>query len=74
MQAFDCSTPHTTHCLPSKEIMISTMGDKEGNGKGDFILIDSETLKVKGKIKNLIFILPTFHLNRTTICTNKFNI
>lgn len=52
MNAFDCSTPHTTHCLPSKEIMISIMGDKEGNGKGDFILIDSETLKVKGKIRN----------------------
>ncbi|GLV40709.1 uncharacterized protein CBL_13789 [Carabus blaptoides fortunei] len=48
MQAFDCSTPHTTHCLPSNEIMISTMGDKNGNGKGEFILVDGETLKVKG--------------------------
>ena len=31
--------------------MISTLGDPEGNGKGDFILIDGETLTVKGEFK-----------------------
>lgn len=30
--------------------MISTMGDNNGNGKGDFILVDGETLKVKGTL------------------------
>jgi len=28
--------------------MISTMGDALGGGKGEFVLIDAETLKVKG--------------------------
>lgn len=37
----DVSAPHTSHCLPSGNVMISTMGDKDGNAKGDFILFDS---------------------------------
>nr|CAD7193548.1 unnamed protein product [Timema douglasi] len=45
---FDVGTLHTTHCLASGEIMISTLGDKHGNAKGDFVLIDSESFKVKG--------------------------
>ena len=28
------STPHTTHCLGSGDIMISAMGDPQGNAKG----------------------------------------
>ena len=34
--------PHTTHCLGSGEIMISTMGDPKGNAKGVFehLLLD----------------------------------
>ena len=43
------SIPHTTHCLPSGDIMISTMGDgPENNGKGSFVIIDGNTWKVKG--------------------------
>ncbi|CAK1586309.1 unnamed protein product [Parnassius mnemosyne] len=48
MKSFNCTFPHTTHCLANGDIMISTMGDKNENGKGDFVLVDSETLKVKG--------------------------
>lgn len=48
MHAFDCATPHTSHCLPTGEIMISTLGDVDGNGKGNFILIDGKTYKAKG--------------------------
>ncbi|KAJ8958139.1 hypothetical protein NQ318_006076 [Aromia moschata] len=48
MVDLDCRTPHTTHCLATGEIMISIMGDKEGNGKCDFILIDGKTYKTKG--------------------------
>lgn len=25
---------HTSHCLPSGEVMVSSLGDPEGNGKG----------------------------------------
>lgn len=48
MRSFNCSYPHTTHCLATGEIMISTMGDKDENAKGDFLLIDSKTLEVTG--------------------------
>ncbi|KAL4715885.1 hypothetical protein ACJJTC_014617 [Scirpophaga incertulas] len=48
MRSFNCTFPHTTHCLATGEIMISTMGDKDENGKGDFVLIDSKTLRVTG--------------------------
>ncbi|XP_053606515.1 methanethiol oxidase isoform X2 [Plodia interpunctella] len=48
MRSFNCSYPHTAHCLATGEIMISTMGDKDENGKGDFVLIDSKTLRMTG--------------------------
>ena len=48
MHGFGCSTPHTTHCLADGNIMISTMGDgPEKKAKGDFILIDGETFKIR---------------------------
>lgn len=53
MHAFNVSTLHTTHCLPNGNVMISTMGDAMGNGKGDFLLIDAENGVIKG-IKNYI--------------------
>jgi selenium-binding protein 1 len=43
------TTPHTSHCLASKEIMISTMGNESDEGKGSFVLLDGETFEVKGK-------------------------
>jgi 56kDa selenium binding protein (SBP56). len=49
LRGLNVSTPHTTHCLASGEIMISTLGDRHGNGKGDFVLIDAHTLEIKGK-------------------------
>jgi len=33
-QKANASTPHTTHCLASGEIMISTMGDRNKDGRG----------------------------------------
>ncbi|KAM9110831.1 methanethiol oxidase isoform 3-T3 [Megaptera novaeangliae] len=39
---------HTTHCLASGEVMISSLGDPKGNGKGGFVLLDGETFEVKG--------------------------
>ncbi|XP_038167224.1 methanethiol oxidase [Arvicola amphibius] len=39
---------HTSHCLASGEVMISTLGDPQGNGKGSFALLDGETFEVKG--------------------------
>ncbi|XP_014006031.2 methanethiol oxidase isoform X2 [Salmo salar] len=42
------ANPHTTHCLGSGQIMISSLGDPSGNGKGGFILLDGKTFEVVG--------------------------
>lgn len=38
---------HTSHCLGTGEIMVSAMGDKDGNPRGGYLLLDQD-LKVKG--------------------------
>uniref|UniRef100_A0A0C9S8W6 Methanethiol oxidase n=1 Tax=Wollemia nobilis TaxID=56998 RepID=A0A0C9S8W6_9CONI len=41
--------PHTAHCLASGDILISCLGDKDGNAEGSgFLLLDSD-LNVKGR-------------------------
>ncbi|XP_063172835.1 methanethiol oxidase-like [Candoia aspera] len=42
------ATLQSPHCLGSGEVMISTIGDVFGNGKGGFVLLDAETWEVKG--------------------------
>ncbi|XP_065841568.1 methanethiol oxidase-like [Oscarella lobularis] len=39
---------HTSHCLANGNVMISAMGDPEGNGKGGFILLDGKDFQVLG--------------------------
>lgn len=36
------STPHTVHCLPDGRIMISMLGDAQGEGPGGFLLLDQK--------------------------------
>lgn len=48
LHKYGLATPHTAHCSPTGEIIISTMGTPHGDAQGDFICIDSETLEVKG--------------------------
>nr|XP_027200497.1 methanethiol oxidase-like [Dermatophagoides pteronyssinus] len=35
------SGPHTSHCLPSGDVMISCMGDRNGQNQGSFLLLNS---------------------------------
>lgn len=35
----DLSAPHTAHCLPTGDVMISCMGDANGKNKGSFLLL-----------------------------------
>jgi selenium-binding protein 1 len=42
------SAPHTVHCLPDGQIVISMMGDGEGNAPGGFLLLSSD-FKVLGR-------------------------
>eukprot|EP00921_Rhytidocystis_pertsovi_P012592 GHVQ01020494.1.p1 GENE.GHVQ01020494.1~~GHVQ01020494.1.p1 ORF type:complete len:376 (+),score=21.64 GHVQ01020494.1:331-1458(+) len=44
----DVSAPHTAHCLPCGNVLISTMGDAEGSAKGSFLLLDSQTFELRG--------------------------
>jgi len=42
------TSPHTVHCLANGKIMISMMGDKDGNGPGGFLLLD-ENFEILGR-------------------------
>ncbi|GBL85846.1 Methanethiol oxidase [Araneus ventricosus] len=42
------SAPHTVHCLPNGDILISCLGDEKGEAKGTFILLEQGTFQVKG--------------------------
>jgi selenium-binding protein 1 len=42
------SAPHTVHCLPSGQIMLSMLGNAEGEGPGGFLLLD-ENFDIAGR-------------------------
>ena len=41
--------PHTVHCMPGGNIVISMLGDADGNGACGFAVIDAETFEIKGR-------------------------
>lgn len=45
------SAPHTVHCLANTQVMISMLGDSEGNGPGGFLLLD-ENFDIAGRWEN----------------------
>jgi selenium-binding protein 1 len=44
--------PHTVHCMPGGNVVISTLGDREGGGSGGFAVLDAETFELKGRWEN----------------------
>ena len=38
------SRPHTVHCMPGENIVISMLGDADGGGAGGFAVLDAQTL------------------------------
>jgi methanethiol oxidase len=44
--------PHTVHCMPGDNIVISMLGDAEGNGACGFAVLDARTFEVKGRWEN----------------------
>ncbi|MEO8890777.1 MAG: selenium-binding family protein [Coleofasciculaceae cyanobacterium] len=42
------TAPHTVHCLADGNIMISMLGDSQGNGPGGFLLLD-DNFEVTGR-------------------------
>jgi selenium-binding protein 1 len=41
--------PHTVHCMPGDNVVISMLGDREGGGSGGFAVLDAQTFEVKGR-------------------------
>ncbi len=41
--------PHTVHCMPGDNVVVSMLGDRNGNGAGGFVVIDAKTLELKGR-------------------------
>ena len=41
--------PHTVHCMPGENIVISMLGDADGNGACGFAVIDAQTFEIKGR-------------------------
>jgi selenium-binding protein 1 len=44
--------PHTVHCMPGNNVVISMLGDREGNGAGGFAVLDAHSFEVKGRWEN----------------------
>jgi selenium-binding protein 1 len=44
--------PHTVHCMPGENIVISMLGDADGNGACGFAVLDARTFEVKGRWEN----------------------
>jgi methanethiol oxidase len=44
--------PHTVHCMPGENIVISMLGDADGNGACGFAVIDAKTFEIKGRWEN----------------------
>ena len=41
--------PHTTHCMPGGNVIVSMLGDAEGNGACGFTVLDAESFELKGR-------------------------
>jgi selenium-binding protein 1 len=46
------SRPHTVHCMPGDNVVISMLGDTEGRGSGGFAVLDAHSFEVKGRWEN----------------------
>ena len=44
--------PHTAHCMPGDRIVVSMLGDADGEAAGGFALIDAKTFEVQGRWEN----------------------
>src|SRR6266540_142032 len=44
--------PHTVHCMPGDNVVVSALGDADGGGAGGFAVLDAKTFEVKGRWEN----------------------
>jgi hypothetical protein len=43
------SAPHTVHCMPGNQVVMSMPGDTDGGDGAGFAVLDAETLEVQGR-------------------------
>jgi selenium-binding protein 1 len=46
------SRPHTVHCMPGDNVVLSMVGDADGNAGCGFAVLDAKTFEVKGRWEN----------------------
>src|SRR5262249_42029426 len=44
--------PHTVHCMPGDNVVVSMLGDRNGAGAGGFAVLDARTFELKGRWEN----------------------
>jgi methanethiol oxidase len=44
--------PHTVHCMPGDNVVVSMLGDAEGSAAGGFAVLDAKTFEIKGRWEN----------------------
>ncbi|MGH3005186.1 MAG: selenium-binding protein SBP56-related protein [Gaiellaceae bacterium] len=52
VQATGYTRPHTVHCMPGDNVVMSMLGDADGNAAGGFAVLDAKTFEVKGRWEN----------------------
>ena len=43
VRATGYTRPHTVHCMPGDNVVVSMLGDADGNGAGGFAVLDAKT-------------------------------
>jgi selenium-binding protein 1 len=52
VKATGYSRPHTVHCMPGDNVVISMLGDADGGRAGGFAVLDAHSFEVKGRWEN----------------------
>jgi methanethiol oxidase len=52
VRATGLTRPHTVHCMPGDNVVVSMLGDADGNGACGFAVLDARTFEIKGRWEN----------------------
>ena len=52
VEATGLTRPHTVHCMPGENVVLSMLGDRDGNAACGFAVLDAKTFEIKGRWEN----------------------
>jgi selenium-binding protein 1 len=52
VRATGLTRPHTVHCMPGDNVVVSMLGDADGNGACGFLVLDAKDFEIKGRWEN----------------------